>query len=264
LNDRDRSHDAIEELAGAAALRALTPDEARFVGEHLAGCPRCRAHYQELAEAANLLLRAPEPIEPPPNLRARIMAEIALTPQDGPTSIAVAEPLTAMPEVEVAEPVPLARRRRFGWRDWAMFGSIAAALYFGFWSLRLQNDVALMSTRLAQQQAFVHAAATGRVARLNGTPAAPQVSGVVAETPQAALVYLENLPEPTADRAYQVWLIPPGGQPIGAGVSAPGSGGAQVIPLDRPLTNIQTVAVTQEPAGGSPAPTSAVLAAGQL
>jgi len=38
---------------------------------------------------------------------------------------------------------------RLGWRDWGMLGSIAAALYFGFWSLRLQNDVAIMSTQLA-------------------------------------------------------------------------------------------------------------------
>ena len=63
---------------------------------------------------------------------------------------------------------------------------------------------------------------------------------------------------------YHVISSRPGGQPIGAGVSAPGAGGAQTIPLDRSLTNIQTVAITQEPAGGSPAPTSAVLIAGNL
>jgi anti-sigma-K factor RskA len=159
---------------------------------------------------------------------------------------------------------PRTRGRRFAWREWGLLGSIAAALYFGFWSLRLQNDVALMSTQLAQQQPLMDAAVRGRVVRLAGTPAAPQVRGAVAETPQATLVYLDNLPQPATDRAYQVWLIPSGGQPIGAGVSPPGTGGAQTIPLDRPLTNIQTVAVTQEPAGGSPAPTSDIVAAGQL
>ena len=121
-----------------------------------------------------------------------------------------------------------------------------------------------MSTQLAQQQGLVQASLSGRVVRLAGTPAAPQVRGAVAETPQRTLVYLDNLPQPATDRAYQVWLIPPGGRPIGAGVSAPGAGGAQTIPLDRPLTNVQTVAVTQEPAGGSPAPTSDILVAGNL
>jgi anti-sigma-K factor RskA len=193
------------------------------------------------------------------------MAEIARTPQDGPTSVPSPSPL---PPPRRLEP-PVARapepsRRRLGWRDWSLLGSIAAALYFGFWSLRLQNDVALMSARLAQQEPLRRAAVDGRVVRLAGTPAAPQVRGAVAETPQATLVYLENLPQPATDRAYQVWLIPSGGQPIGAGVSSPGTGGSQTIPLDRPLTNIQTVAVTQEPAGGSLAPTSDILAAGRL
>jgi hypothetical protein len=264
LSEQDRSHEAVEDLAGAAALRALTPDEARFVGAHLAGCARCRALYRELAEAADLLLRAPEPIEPTPDLRSRIMAEIARTPQDGPTSVPGPAPLPSVQRVEPTERRLEARRRRFGWRDWSLLGSIAAALYFGFWSLRLQNDVALMSARLAQQDSLMSAMLNGRVVRLAGTPAAPQVRGAVAETPQATLVYLDNLPQPGTDRAYQVWLIPAGGQPIGAGVSSPGSGGSQTIPLDRPLTNIQIVAVTQEPAGGSLAPTSDILAAGRL
>ena len=253
MSDNRESHLPIEELAGAAALRALTPDEARLVAEHLAGCPRCRALHRELADAADLLLRAPEPIEPSPDLRARLMAAVATTPQDAPV-----EP--DVPEVVVLTP----RRRRFGWRDWGLLGSVAAALYFGFWSLRLSNDVASLTTQLTRQQAIVQAATTGRVVRLAGTPAAPQVSGAVAETPQRTVVYLDNLPQPSPDRAYQVWLIPPGGQPIGAGLSTPGAGGSQTIPLERPLTNIQTVAVTQEPAGGSPGPTSDVLAAARL
>jgi anti-sigma-K factor RskA len=264
LSEQFRSHEAIEELAGAAALRALTPDEARFVSEHLAGCARCRAHYRELALAAELLLRVPEPIQPSPDLRARIMAQIAQTPQDGVPSDPSAELGAATARVEPPRVRPAPRRARFGWRDWSLLGSVAAALYLGFWSLRLQGDVATMAVQLAQRQALVDAIVNGRVVQLAATPAAPQVRGAVAETGQRTLVYLENLPTPTTDRAYQVWLIPPGGQPIGAGVSAPGAGGSQMIPLDRPLTNIQTIAVTQEPAGGSLAPTSDILAAARL
>src|SRR5262245_15950126 len=192
------------------------------------------------------------------------MLEVARTPQDRPTPIAMTERLAPSRPLAAVEAAPPARRRRFGWRDWGLLGSIAAALYFGFWSLRLQSDIALMSTQLAQLQPLAQAATGGRVVRLSATPAGAQIRGAVAETSQATLVYLDNLPQPATDRAYQVWLIPPGGQPIGAGVSAPGSGGRQTIPLDRPLTNIRTVAVTQEPAGGSPAPTSDVLVAGQL
>ncbi|HEY3109258.1 MAG TPA: zf-HC2 domain-containing protein, partial [Chloroflexota bacterium] len=114
MSEQDRSHEAIEELAGAAALRALTPDEARFVAEHLAGCARCRALYRELARAADLLLRAPEPIEPPPELRARVMAEIARTPQHSPTTVARPELLLSSGRLTAADARPAVRRRRLG------------------------------------------------------------------------------------------------------------------------------------------------------
>jgi hypothetical protein len=214
--------------------------------------------------SAELLLRVAEPIQPSADLRTRIMAQIAQTPQDGAPPVPTAELGAATDRLEPPRALPAPRRPRFGWRDWGLLGSVAAALYFGYWSLRLQGDVATMSVQLAQQEALVRAATSGRVVRLAATPAAPEVRGAVAETAQHTLVYLENLPTPTTDRAYQVWLIPPGGQPIGAGVSAPGAGGSQTIPLDRPLTNIQTVAVTQEPAGGSMAPTSDIVAAARL
>ena len=69
---------------------------------------------------------------------------------------------------------------------------------------------------------------------------------------------------PPADHVYQVWLIPPGGQPVGAGLSRPGEGGTQSIPIERSLADRQTVAITLEPAGGSPGPTTPVLAVATL
>jgi anti-sigma-K factor RskA len=243
----------VEELAGAAALRALTADEARFVALHLDSCARCRALYSELASVAELLVRVPEPITPPPALRARLLAEVARTAQDpAPTSPAAAPTIVALP------------RRRAGWREWGLMGSLAAALVLGFATFRLQGELAQQSARLAQQEAFARAAASGRVATISGTPAAAGVRGAVADGPGGSVVYLEGMPTPSANRAYQVWLIPAGGQPIGAGVSTPGGGGAQTIPLSRPAAGMQQIAITEEPAGGSPGPTTAILAAGRL
>jgi len=82
LSDRNSSHEAIEELSGVAALRALTPDEASFVAAHLAGCTSCRRQYVELAAVADLLLRVPEPVAPPAGLRERILALAAQTAQE--------------------------------------------------------------------------------------------------------------------------------------------------------------------------------------
>lgn len=56
-----------------------------------------------------------------------------------------------------------------------------------------------------------------------------------------------------ADRAYQLWRVPAGGTPESVAVVAgPGMVVATVRPTD-------TLAVTVEPAGGSPAPTTTPL-----
>src|SRR5579884_2515883 len=143
-------HEPIRELSGAAALRALTPDEARLVAAHLAECAACRAEFAELRETAELLLRAPEPIRPPPELRSRVMAAIALETRrpDGPVEVP-------------AVPIPLPRaptRKKWDWRELGLVASLALALFFGYWTARLSGEVAGMSAQLQQQQALVRAA----------------------------------------------------------------------------------------------------------
>jgi anti-sigma-K factor RskA len=195
------------------------------------------------------MLRLPEPVEPPAALRQRILQMAEATPQGG-----------------APESIERTQRRRFDLRDLALVASLAAALFFGWSTLRLQQDVAEQGSRLAQTDTLVRAVASGgRVVAIAGTERAPQVRGAVAESAGQTELYLESLPKPDDDRVYQVWLIPPGGQPIGAGTSRPGQGGTQVIRLDRPLTGMQTIALTQEPApNGSPGPTTPILAAARL
>jgi anti-sigma-K factor RskA len=246
LSEERNGHEAIQELAGAAALRALTPDETRFVRVHLATCADCSRAYAELAAVADLLLRVPEPVAPPAALRQRILEMAERIPQ------------------ESAAPAPISERprRRFDWRDLALVASLAATLFFGWTTLRLQDELQVQSARLSQTEPLVRAAASGsRVVPLAGTAQAPQVRGAATDTQ----LYLESLPQPPPDRVYQVWLIPPGGQPIGVGTSQPGQGGTQTITLSRPLTGMETIALTQEPApNGSPGPTTPILAAARL
>lgn len=275
MSERDGAHEAIEELSGVAALRALTPDEVRFVASHLAGCAGCRRQYAELAAVADLLLRVPEPVEPPPGLRERILALAAQTPQDAPAAdphaavaappASAAAPHPARKRVPGTRLAPRLPRRPFDRRDLGLVASLAAALFFGYSTLRLQGELAAQSARLAQVEPIAHAAARGRTAPVAGTNTAPQIRGAVAEIDGRAQLYLEQLPDPPSDRLYQVWLIPPGGPPLGVGVSPPGEGGTQTIPLDRSLAGMQQIAVTLEPAPrGSDGPTSEIFASGQL
>jgi hypothetical protein len=73
------------------------------------------------------------------------------------------------------------------------------------------------------------------------------------------VISMQNLPEPAADHTYQLWVLDPGAQtPINAGLIRPESGSRSfaVMPLSAASPGF---AITLEPAGGSPEPTSAIL-----
>ncbi|HEU0193212.1 MAG TPA: anti-sigma factor [Gaiellales bacterium] len=62
------------ELAAACALDAVDADERPRVDAHLAACPDCRAEVDRLTETVTGLAYARPPLEPPAELRARVLA----------------------------------------------------------------------------------------------------------------------------------------------------------------------------------------------
>ena len=80
------------------------------------------------------------------------------------------------------------------------------------------------------------------------------------------LVLLAQAPAAGADKDYELWVIPPGGAPIGAGLLAlEPDGRALAIAPAQTADRVGTVAVTLEPAGGSVVPTLPnMIAAGTL
>ncbi|MFD7656012.1 anti-sigma factor domain-containing protein [Actinosynnema sp. NPDC059797] len=94
-----------EELAVGFAMHALEPDEEARLRDHLPGCARCREAVRATEEVTAALGASVPQHEPPPRLRARLMAEVERTPQEGVRQA-------------VAAPVPLEPRRRRGgaWR----------------------------------------------------------------------------------------------------------------------------------------------------
>jgi hypothetical protein len=126
--------------------------------------------------------------------------------------------------------------------------------------LRAASDTATQVRRIL-------AAGDLRRADLAGTKAAPAVSGrAFWSRTQGMVVAFANLPPTDAGRVYQLWVIPPGGDPIGAGLLDLKSDG-RALALARPGTSdrVGTVAITLEPPGGSAVPTlSNMIAAGNV
>ena len=60
-------------LSGAYALNALSPDEAREFREHYDLCPACQQEVRDLRDAA-ARMGASEAMQPPPQLKARVMS----------------------------------------------------------------------------------------------------------------------------------------------------------------------------------------------
>lgn len=82
---------------------------------------------------------------------------------------------------------------------------------------------------------------------------------------QTFIMYASNLKHPPAGKTYQVWLIARGGgAPVSAGTFMPDSTGSAVMTAKYPMEpgTLSRIAVTEEPAGGMPAPTGAVVFSG--
>jgi hypothetical protein len=122
---------------------------------------------------------------------------------------------------------------------------------------RLQADLAvsiLTAFDVRRIDLTGYEAASAAVARAYWSPTA------------GLLIAADRLPPPPAGRVYQVWLIESGAAgPVSAGVIEAEGGGRGMLLVPAPAgvsARAVTVAVTDEPAGGRPAPTGSKQLAG--
>jgi len=221
-------------LVGAYALDALTIEEHAQFQQHLATCAACRAELVELqATAARLSDLAWE--QPPAQMRERLMGAVQQTPQDRPWPMVV---------------------QRGPWRRWAPGAlAVAAAL-----SVILSLGAFLVErnrvSEMEQQQSAVAAVLSApdvreRRARLDD---GGSVRILMAPSLDQAVVAMQDLPPLDESRSYQLWRIHPGGPESEAVMPADASDPA--IELVSDLGDTESIAVTVEPAGGSPLPTT--------
>jgi anti-sigma-K factor RskA len=209
--------------AAAYVLGALDTHELEAFRRHLDTCAFCREEIATLQQAADALPMAAVQLEVPRSLRRRVLGEIKSD----------------------ARANERARRRRAAGNGWSLalprpalaagvVGALAAATFGG---------VEIASTG-GSGAAHVFAASVGNAALR-----------VTAGHAELSVHQLEPLP---ASRTYEVWLKRPNETPAPAhalfNVTSAGDGDVDV---PGSLHGVSEVLVTQEPAAGSPRPTTA-------
>lgn len=254
--DGDAARDAADPatLLGAYALHALPPEDAAAMEAYLAAHPEAEREAAALKEAAAMLPYGVEPRAPDPALRLRLMATVYQEALDATRPTAPAR----------AAPTPLPPRARAGGLFWPIAAAILLVFTVGFggWSVALRRDVREKDQALATERAAASTLNTSLVQAT--TPGAPTRGEVIKlGSTQNAVLTISGLPPLTSGKVYQVWLIS-GSTPIGAGLFAPNPDGSWSGLVTGNLANAQAIAISIEPAGGSPAPTGDIVAKGSL
>ncbi|KAB1911354.1 anti-sigma factor domain-containing protein [Micromonospora sp. AMSO31t] len=236
----------IHALAGAYVLDAVDDVERAAFVRHLDGCETCALEVAELREAA-ARLADPTWSVPPPALRDAVLAEIRRTPQERPGR--------AGRDGSVAT-----RRWRRRWAAAAAAVALAGGAGAATWTVQEQRvrDARSETDAARHEAARIRAvlAAPDAVVRTGAAPAGGRVTVVASASRDEGVAVLDGLAPPAAGRAYQLWLI--GGRTsTSAGVLPAGRGGATML-LDG-VRGKGFFGVTEEPAGGSVAPSTAPL-----
>jgi anti-sigma-K factor RskA len=250
------SCDHCEELLADYLLHALEPEAIKTVTEHLSTCARCRARLASYEAVLDQLAHAVPQQDPPAELGSRLL-----------TAAVEGTLLTA------SAPEPFRLPRRPTWRPrWAFLltaANVVLCLGVGWWTWHVQREAALVHQRWRDVQrhlALQHQALTlitapeARPVVLRSDKAESQARGVLLLKPEEsnAVLIVQDLPLLQRDRTYQLWLGWGDRQRDNGGVFRVDEQGFGLLRITapRPFTAYQRVGITEEPAGGSPGPTS--------
>lgn len=244
----------MDDLIPAYALGALDEVELSALEAHLATCPSCNALAAEMAHVAAALPLALEPMAPPADLKARILAE----------ALGLGASVGAPPQrPQAVEP---RGRLTFGrlFLPTLALASVAAALVLGIalGRLALQPEPSasvryhqLLGLALTRGDIVVplHTASSGLQL---------QASVDVSRTGRASII-VGRVPSIPAGKVYQVWFIRKSG-PRSAGIITPRAAFPGTRPLV-PAKGATVAAMTIEPGpNGTTLPTSAPIASAAL
>ncbi len=257
------SSDDAHLLSGAYALDAVSKEEAAEFEAEMRSSEELRGEIAGLTDTAVVLGLSVPPAEPPPALRARLLDLIDTTPQlpaeesQPATATAEAEPAGAAEPPATAERMPEGGHRvphRIRRRRPVLLLAVAAVAVLLFGG-GLLVDRAVFSPGSSQT--------TSAFSKIAGAPDAQRTEAPVAGGGTATVYWSHSLNESAvvlngvqkpADRSLQMWVVS-GSTAKSVGLFDPPAGQNYEV-MKGALSPKQAVAVTVEPAGGSPKPTT--------
>ncbi len=252
--------DQFAEQYESYALGALEGTEHAALEAHLAsGCPVCVPAVQEARWlVAQLAYLAPD-ANPPASLRRNLLE---------------------------AARVPEARESRSWFPVWASAGAATLVIFavFSLWQAhKMQVQLKELTARLraeeAQRQKLAEEKAIAeRTNLILSDPASKLVTLRAKGGPEVhafchaklgIILYGGSVPMPASNRTYQLWLVmkEKGAKPMSAGIFRPDASGKVMLmvpamPAD--MDSTAALAISEEPPGGSPQPTSTPIWVGAL
>ena len=232
----------LQEHYEAFALGICEDPEAAEIRAHLEeGCETCTPGVEKAGFAASQLAYLAAEVEPPARVRRKL--------------------LSALEEPE--------RRAAFNWAAAVAWG-VAAVLLVGVFLFRQQSRA--LNDHLAELESRYDELASENetLRRVLAVVSSPETLPISLRAPTSPRLHAywnddlglvlagSNMRVLSADRTYQLWVVPKEGNPISVDIFRPAEDGG-VLLIATPTAGIPesaALAISEEPAGGSPQPTT--------
>ena len=233
-------HEDYKEMIPARALSALDAAEAQALNEHLENCAECRRELAEWEATAASLALTPDPLEPSPAVRERILNEVRN-------------------DVSAAEVISFPATPRSVWSSFGSLGAMAAVVLL---AALLVSLVVIWRQNQARgpERLFVQLVTTpgAKVSELKGIELGSGATASLAyDKTGHAMLIANKLPSLPAGKAYQLWYIAGNTPPMPGKTFRPDEAGKGILQDQMPAAALDSpkFAITVEAESGALAPT---------
>jgi anti-sigma-K factor RskA len=234
----ETNHERWSEDVAAYMLGALEPAEAAELERHAEGCERCQTEIRWLTPALDALPEGVERLEPPRELRERVLAEVRFeaTPEDAPDNEAAGLFGRASSWLRELGSGPMGLRPVAGFAAAVLVVVAVAGFAIGG---GLGSDESGETTTVVSGKA-------------------PGITAKMVSEGDSGTLHLDNVKPLPSDRVLEAWIQRDGEVEAVEALFVPDRKGRASTELPD-MEGVEVVMVTTEPEGGSESPTSSPL-----